>query len=111
MARSSNLNTIGSTACYVAESRRNDYARHAELASGRNMKAGLLVLALLVSGCSLGTAAPPPPRPALPEVRYVPPCDSKAVAGLTQEAVETLRTRDLLLRQHLERLEQQLQGQ
>jgi hypothetical protein len=47
----------------------------------------------------------------LPEVRYVPPGDSKAVAGLTQEAVEALRKRDLLLRQHIERLERQLQGQ
>ncbi len=76
------------------------------------MKAGLLVLLTLLSGCSLGMSAPlPPPRPVLPEVRYVPPCDSKAVAGLTQEAIEVLRKRDLLLRQHIERLEQQIQGQ
>jgi hypothetical protein len=47
----------------------------------------------------------------LPEVRYVAPCDAKAVAGLTPEAIETLRKRDLLLRQHIERLEQQIQGQ
>jgi hypothetical protein len=46
----------------------------------------------------------------LPEVRYVPPCDPKAVAGLTQEAIEVLRKRDLLLQQQIERLEQQLQG-
>lgn len=75
------------------------------------MKAGLLVLLTLLSGCSLGMSAPPPPRPALPEVRYVTPCDPKATAGLTQEAIETLRKRDLLLRQHIERLEQQIQGQ
>jgi hypothetical protein len=75
------------------------------------MKAVGLVLLMLLSGCSLGTAAPPPPRPALPEVRYVTPCDPKAVAGLTQEAIEVLRKRDLLLRQHIERLEQQIQGQ
>jgi len=74
------------------------------------MRAVVLVLLLLLAGCSLGTAIPPPPRPALPEVRYVPPCDAKAVAGLTQEAIETLRKRDLLLRQHIERLEQQIQG-
>jgi len=30
---------------------------------------------------------------------------------LTQEAIEVLRKRDLLLRQHIERLEQQIQGQ
>ena len=75
------------------------------------MRAVVSVLLLLLAGCSLGTAIPPPSRPALPEVRYVAPCDAKAVAGLTQEAIETLRKRDLLLRQHIERLEQQIQGQ
>ena len=75
------------------------------------MRAVVPVLLLLLAGCSLGTAIPPPPQPALPEVRYVAPCDAKAVAGLTQEAIETLRKRDLLLRQHIERLEQQIQGQ
>ncbi|HEV8714283.1 MAG TPA: hypothetical protein VGX03_15835 [Candidatus Binatia bacterium] len=75
------------------------------------MQAVVLVLSMLLSGCALGTAAPSPPRPALPEVRYVPPCDPKAVAGLTQEAIEVLRKRDLLLRQHIERLEQQIHGQ
>jgi hypothetical protein len=75
------------------------------------MKVVVLVLLMLLSGCSLGTAASPPPRPALPEVRYVTPCDPKAVAGLTQEAIEVLRKRDLLLRQHIERLEQRIQGQ
>lgn len=75
------------------------------------MKAVVLVLLMLLSGCSLGMAAPPPPRPALPEVRYVTPCDPKAVASLTQEAIEVLRKRDLLLRQHIERLEQRIQGQ
>jgi hypothetical protein len=98
-------------AFYVAESRKNDYARHAESESGRNMRAVVLVLLLLLAGCSQGTAMPPPPRPALPEVRYVAPGDPKAVAGLTQEAIEALRKRDLLLRQHIERLEQQIQGQ
>jgi hypothetical protein len=75
------------------------------------MRAVVPVLLLLLAGCSLGTAIPPPPRPVLPEVRYVAPCDAKAVAGLTQEAIETLRKRDLLLQQHIERLEQQIQGQ
>ena len=71
------------------------------------MKVGLLVLLLMLSGCSLGAVAPPP-RPALPEVRYVDPCDAKAVAGLTPDAVEALRQRDLLLRRQIE---EQLRGQ
>jgi len=75
-----------------------------------HMKVGVLVLLALGSGCAMGAGAPPP-RPVLPEVRYVPPCDPQAVAGLTQDAVETLRKRDLLLRQHIERLEQQIHGQ
>ena len=79
---------------------------------GWNMKVGLLVLVLFLPGCAgWMLAAPPPPRPALPEVRYVDPQDPKAVAGLTAEAVEALRKRDLLLQQHLERLERQIQGQ
>ncbi len=98
-------------ASYVAESHGNDYAGRAEPEHGGHMKAGLLVLLTLLSGCSLGMSVPTPPRPALPEVRYVPPCDPKAVAGLTQEAIEILRKRDLLLRQHIERLEQQIRGQ
>lgn len=72
-----------------------------------------LLLGLIVSSCSLGTRGqtPPPPLPALPEVSYVAACDPKAVAGLTQEAVETLRTRDLILRRHIQRLEQQVRGE
>ena len=75
-----------------------------------HMTVGVLVLLTLLSGCAAGAGAPPP-RPVLPEVRYVPACDAKAVAGLTQDDIETLRKRDLLLRQHIERLEQQIQGQ
>jgi hypothetical protein len=76
------------------------------------MNVGLLVLVFLLPGCAWwATAAPPPPRPTLPEVRYVEPSDPKAVAGLTNEAVEALRKRDLLLQKHIERLERQIQGQ
>lgn len=76
------------------------------------MNVGLLVLISLLPGCALwATAAPPPPRPTLPEVRYVEPNDPKAVAGLTNDAVEALRKRDLLLQKHIERLEKQIQGQ
>ena len=62
-----------------------------------------------LSGCALGTAPAPPARPTLPEIRHVPACDPQAVAGLTKEAVEALRQRDRMWRQHVEQLEQQLQ--
>ena len=76
------------------------------------MRMVLVVLGLMLTGCSLGTRSqPPPPPPALPEVTYVTPCDTKAVAGLTQEAVDALRTRDLLLRRHIQYLEQQIRGE
>ena len=76
------------------------------------MQVGLLVLVLFLPGCAGWiVAAPPPPRPSLPEVRYVDPRDPKVVAGLTEEAVEALRKRDLLLQKHLEALERQIQGQ
>jgi hypothetical protein len=79
---------------------------------GWDMNVGLLVLMVWLPGCAwwAAAAAPLPPRPALPEVRYVEPCDPKAVAGLTNDAVEALRRRDILLQRHIERLEQQLQG-
>lgn len=76
------------------------------------MNVGLLWLVLFLPGCAWWMPpAPPPPRPSLPEVRYVDPQDPKAVAGLTAEAVEALRKRDLLLQRHLEKLERQIQGQ
>ena len=73
------------------------------------MREGLVMLSLFMSGCSLGAVALPQ-RPTLPEVAYVAPCDAQAVVGLTPEAVEILRNRDLLLRRHIELLEQQMQG-
>ncbi len=75
------------------------------------MRKGLVVLGLVLSDCSFSGRVPPPPAPALPEVSYVAPCDPKAVAGLTQDAVEALRDRDLLLRRHIQRLEQQIRGE
>jgi hypothetical protein len=76
------------------------------------MRKGLVVLGFVFSGCSFGTRAqPPPPAPVLPEIAYVAACDPKAVAGLTQDAVEALRERDLILRRHIQRLEQQVRGE
>jgi hypothetical protein len=75
------------------------------------MRMWLAVVGLIISGCSLGTTTTqPPPAPILPEITYVAPDDPTAVAGLTQEAVEALRNRDLLLRRHIQRLEQQIRG-
>lgn len=63
---------------------------------------GLIVFGLIFSACSFGTRVQPPlSAPVLPEVSYIPPRDPKAVAGLTQDAVETLRDRDLILRRHI----------
>ena len=76
------------------------------------MNVVVLALVLLLPGCAWwATATPLPVRPTLPEVRYVPPSDPQAVAGLTADAVEALRKRDLLLQKHIERLEWQLQNQ
>jgi len=94
---------------YVAESLRNDYERADP--EEEIMRKGLVVLGLIFSGCSFATRSQsPPPAPVLPEVTYVVPCDPKAVAGLTQDAVETLRERDLILRRHIQHLEQQIRG-
>ena len=74
------------------------------------MRLGFIVLFALFSGCTFGAKVQPPPQPTLPEVTYVPPCDPKAVAGLTTEAVEALRNRDILLRRHIQALEEQIRG-
>lgn len=71
---------------------------------------GLIVLFGFLFGCTFGAKVQPPPSPILPEIAYVPPCDPKAVAGLTNEAVEALRNRDILLRRHIQTLEQQIRG-
>ena len=73
-------------------------------------RSGLIVLFVLLSGCAFGTKVQPTPPPILPEIAYVPPCDPKAVAGLTNEAVEAIRNRDLLLRRHIQALERQIRG-
>jgi len=74
------------------------------------MRSGLIVLFVLLSGCTYGTKVQPLPPPTLPEIAYVPPCNPKAVVGLTNEAVEALRNRDILLRRHIQALEQQIRG-
>lgn len=69
------------------------------------------LVAVWLSGCSQwATPAPAPPRPSLPAVHYVKPNHPKAVVGLTQDAVEALQERDRRWQQHVEFLEQRLQG-
>ena len=69
---------------------------------------GITWLLIGLSGCSLGTAPAPPPRPAMPAIWYVPARDPQAAVGLTKEAVEGLRQRDQMWQQYIEQLEQQL---
>jgi hypothetical protein len=59
-------------------------------------------------GCAARQAAPP--MPALPEVRYVPPCDPEATIALTASGEAALVQRDQVLRSHLARLEALLRG-
>ena len=69
------------------------------------------LVAVWLSGCSQwATPAPAPPRPSLPAVHYVKPSDPKAVVGLTQDVIEALQERDRRWQQHVEFLEQRLQG-
>ena len=74
------------------------------------MRLGMIVLFALLAGCTLGAKAQLPPPPTVPEAAYVQPCAPQAVAGLTDEAVEALRNRDILLRRHIQTLEQHIRG-
>ena len=83
-------------------------------ARGRPSGAALaLVLASLlapVAGCS---AQRPqiPPRPALPAVSFVPPCDPQASIGMTEAGVAQLRARDEAWRSYVEVLESIIRGE
>ena len=46
-----------------------------------------------------------PPGPALPEVRFVPPCDPEAAIALSAEDEKALVMRDRLLQQRIRQLE------
>jgi hypothetical protein len=62
----------------------------------------------LLAGCA--ASRPLPPRPALPAVRFVPPCDPQATVGLTAEGVEQLRARDTAWHQYVDSLERIIRG-
>jgi len=51
-----------------------------------------------------------PPRPALPGVSYVKPCDPSATVGLTPEGVDQLRARDEAWRSYVDALEATIRG-
>ena len=61
------------------------------------------------SGCAPRRAAVPP-RPALPAVKFVPPCDPQASVGLTPAGVDDLKQRDAIWRAHVTYLEGILSG-
>jgi hypothetical protein len=62
----------------------------------------------LLAGCA--ASRPLPPRPALPAVRFVPPCDPQATVGLTADGVEQLRARDAAWHAYVDSLERVIRG-
>jgi len=77
--------------------------RHASAALG-------VALLVLAAGCSAQRPAVPP-RPALPAVVFVPPCDPQASIGMTEGGVAQLRARDDAWRTHVEILEAIIRGE
>jgi hypothetical protein len=76
-------------------------------------RAPRLLVAALVAGAAGCAAQRPavPPRPALPAVVFVPPCDPQASIGLTEAGVAQLRARDEAWRTHVEVLEAIIRGE
>lgn len=68
-----------------------------------------LVAVAALSGCASRRAAVPP-RPSLPEVKFVPPCDPQASVGLTPSGVDNLKLRDEAWRSHVKYLEGIISG-
>lgn len=75
--------------------------------SRRRPATALTVACVLLLGATGGCAARReiPPGPALPEVRFVPPCDPDAAIALTPEDEKALVMRDRLLQQRIQQLE------
>lgn len=68
------------------------------------------VLLGTLAGCSAQRPSVPP-RPALPAVVFVPPCDPQASIGMTEAGVAQLRARDEAWRTHVEILETIIRGE
>jgi len=63
-----------------------------------------------LAGCS-ASRPQVPPRPPLPAVSFVPPCDPQASIGMTEVGVAQLRSRDEAWRTHVEVLEAIIRGE
>jgi hypothetical protein len=72
-------------------------------APGLRYLASAIVMVALGVGCSARQERPP--RPALPEVAYVRPCDPDAVIALTATDEKALVVRDRLLLEYIQELE------
>lgn len=80
-------------------------------AGARRLASGLLLAAAVAgAGCSAQRPAVPP-RPELPAVLFVPPCDPQASIGMTEAGVAQLRARDEAWRTHVEILEAVIRGE
>lgn len=72
-----------------------------------------MLAAAVVLGLSACSAQRPvvPPRPSLPAVVFVPPCDPQASIGMTEAGVAQLRARDEAWRTQVEILETIIRGE
>ena len=86
----------------------------ADAVRSRPSKAALVLLAASLLGPLAGCSAKSPqipPRPALPAVSFVPPCDPQASIGMTEQGVAQLRARDEAWRSYVEVLESMIRGE
>jgi hypothetical protein len=78
------------------------------LTSSRRWLVIAVIATLSLSACSARRQVALPPPPALPEVRFVPPCDPSATIGLTEASQRALVARDRALLGYIERLQQMI---
>lgn len=86
----------------------------ADGARRRVARVPLIVVAVTLLGTGAGCSAQRPqipPRPALPAVSFVPPCDPQASIGMTEQGVAQLRARDEAWRSYVEVLESIIRGE